>query len=58
MKTMIVTHESGKTLTYHGTAFELLQYKVRIIENEERRKRLGQQTDDKAVKFEIKECIY
>ena len=57
MKTMIVTHESGKTLTYHGTAFELLQYKVRIKENEERREKLGQQTD-KAVKFETTECIY
>lgn len=57
MKTMIVTFESGKTIKYHGTRFELLQYRVRIAENEERRNILGMSVD-KAVKFETVECIY
>lgn len=57
MKTMIVTFESGKTLKYHGNKLELLAMKVRIKENEEKRKNLGMKKD-KATKFEIVECIY
>lgn len=57
MKTLKVTFESGKELKYHGTFTELMAYKIRIRENEERRTILGMKTD-KAVKFETVECEY
>lgn len=57
MKTLIVTFESGKTLKYHGTRFELMQYRARIMENEERRNNLGM-VIDKAIKFETVDCEY
>lgn len=57
MKTMKVTFESGKTYLYHGKMLELMAYKMRIKENEERKERMGMETD-KAIKFEITECIY
>jgi hypothetical protein len=34
-----------------------MAYRVRIMENEERRARFGQETD-KAIKFETVECEY
>lgn len=57
MKTLKVIFESGKEVKYHGALIELIAYKARIKENEERRKRLNMSLD-KAIKFEITECIY
>ena len=57
MKTLKITFESGKTLTYHGSLTDLMIYRMRIKENEERRERLGRDVD-KAIKFETSECIY
>ena len=36
---------------------EIVAYKMRIRENEERRERLGMLID-KAINFEVTECIY
>lgn len=55
MKTLKVTFESGKTLTYYGTFIELMAYRMRIRENEERRVKLGMKLD-KAIKFETVEA--
>jgi hypothetical protein len=57
MKTLKVTFESGKVLKYTGSFSERMAYRVRIMENEERRARFGQETD-KAIKFETVECEY
>lgn len=57
MKTLTVTFESGKTLTYHGSLTDIMIKRMRIKENEERRERLGMDVD-KAIKFETSECIY
>lgn len=57
MKTMIVTFESGKQRTYHGTDFQLLLMKTRVLDNEERRNRLHMEVD-KVVNFKITDCIY
>lgn len=57
MKTLTVTYESGKEIHYHGSLIELMAYRMRIRENEERRANLGMEVD-KAIKFETSECIY
>ena len=57
MKTLTITFESGKQLHYHGSLIELMTYRMRIKENEDRRERLGMEVD-RAVKFETTECIY
>lgn len=57
MKTLNITLESGKILTYHGSLTDLMIYRMRIKENEERRERLGMDVD-KAIKFETSECEY
>lgn len=56
MKTLVVEFESGKKYHYTGKLMEILAYKMRIKENEERRERLGMNID-KAIKFELTECI-
>lgn len=57
MKTLIVTFEDGKTLSYHGSLTDLMIYRMRIKENEERRAKLGMSIN-KALKFETVNCIY
>lgn len=57
MKTLTVTFESGKERKYNGTVIELMSYRMRIRENEERQSRLGIKID-KAIKFETTDCIY
>lgn len=52
MYKMVVTFESGKTLTYEKNMIDVMITKARILENEERRDKLGM-TTDKAVDFEI-----
>lgn len=49
---MIVTFESGKQYTYEKGLIDLMITKARILENEERRNRLGMEVD-KPVNFEI-----
>lgn len=56
MKTLVVEFESGKKYHYTGKLMEILTYKIRIKENEERRERLGMNID-KAIKFELTEYI-
>lgn len=57
MKTLVVEFESGKKVTFHGKLMEIIAFKMRIKENEERRARLGMPID-KAIKFNVTECIY
>ena len=57
MKTLRITFESGKERKFHGTFIELMAYRMRIKENEERRTILGMEVD-KAIKFETTECEY
>lgn len=57
MKTLIITFEDGKTLSYHGSLTDLMIYRMRIKENEERRAKLGMSIN-KALKFETVNCIY
>lgn len=45
MKRMIVTFENGKTLKYVGDFSELMTMRLRFKENEERRARLGMETN-------------
>lgn len=52
MYKMVVTFESGKTLTYEKKMIDVLITKARILENEEKRDKLGM-TTDKAVDFKI-----
>ena len=52
MYKMVVTFESGKTLTYEKNMIDVMITKARILENEEKRDKLGM-TTDKAVDFEI-----
>lgn len=42
---MTVTKESGKTLTYEKELIDIMILKSRILENEERRERLGMEID-------------
>lgn len=57
MKTLVVEFESGKKVKFHGKLMEIVAYKMRIKENEDRRARLRMPID-KAIKFEVTECIY
>jgi hypothetical protein len=54
MKKLTITYENGKQHTYRGSLVELTGYKMRAIENTERRQKLGMETN-KPIKFEITE---
>lgn len=55
--TLIVTFESGKTATCHGSLFTLAGVRARIKEIEEKRVMLGMPVDA-AIKFKITDRKY
>lgn len=60
VKTMTVTHESGKTNYYHGNFYELMKWKRDLLEREKIREAFPtfSQKPDKIIKFEVGEYIY